>query len=353
VAPRVSVVVPTYRRPAALARCLDALAALDPPPGGFEVVVGADGEDAADPAVVAAHAGAVPVRLVVRPNGGPGAARNTAAAAADGELLAFTDDDCLPEPGWLVALERRLRERPGAVVGGRVVNALSGNLAATASQLVMDVVREHFAEDAPASFFTSNNLAVDAAVFARIGGFDERLRTAEDRELCDRARRAGHALVPAPEAVVGHAHDLTPAGLVRQHLAYGRGAIGFAAVRAARGQPPLAVDRRFHPRLVRTAWRRGGGGARGAALTGLVVLTQAAYAAGILAEAAQRARRAGRPAAGPAPGSPTVHYVDRGAPGAAVGHRPRDRRGLDPRALRRRAAPAARRGRRAADDHRA
>ena len=96
--------------------------------------------------------------MLVQPHGGPARARNLGARAARGRLLAFTDDDCRPEPGWLAALEAALAARPGAMVGGRVTNLLADNPFAEASQLVTDIVYAHYnAGPGDARFVASNN----------------------------------------------------------------------------------------------------------------------------------------------------------------------------------------------------
>ena len=120
--PLLSVIVPTLSRPEPLARCLAALAAQDYPVDRFEVIVVDDGGEQPLDAVVAGCRGPMPLTLLRQANAGPGAARNHGAAAAGGTLLAFTDDDCLPEPGWLAALARQHRATPGELLGGRVVN---------------------------------------------------------------------------------------------------------------------------------------------------------------------------------------------------------------------------------------
>src|SRR5690606_38106253 len=127
----VSVVVPTYRRPGLLARCLAALAAQDFDPNAYEVIVVDDEPSEATDRVVRLHAerfaldrdtsrvrpGAPPaasaaqleasqsgprIRYLAMPrNSGPAAARNLGWRAAEAPVIAFTDDDCLPQPGWL------------------------------------------------------------------------------------------------------------------------------------------------------------------------------------------------------------------------------------------------------------
>jgi GT2 family glycosyltransferase len=284
----VSVVIATADRPGPLARCLAAVAALDHPRDELEVLVVDDGGSAR----LGPAAGGLPVRLLRGERGGPGSARNIGSVAAQGELLAFTDDDCRPDPGWLGALSAAARDSPaGTMLGGRTVNALTGNPFAEASQYIQDLVYAHFNRDPEhARFFATNNLAVPRDAFLALGGFDVATFpfASEDRDLCDRWRASGRDLRCAPDAVVRHAHDLDLPGFVRQHLAYGRGAARYHRARARRGTGRLRDDAAFH--LDRSLWLRTARlrpARRAARIVPLLALWQVANAAGYLLERAE------------------------------------------------------------------
>ncbi len=282
-----TVIVPTHGRPAALARCLAALAAQQPPPGGFEVIVVIDGAEGSTAAVAAAEASSCAPRVVLQKRLGAGAARNRGASLARGRWLAFTDDDCRPAPTWLRALAADVEREPAAIVGGAVRNGLPRNHAAAASQLVQDVAWTHFSRrDAAARFFPSNNMALTRVAFERVDGFDVewfKAGAAVDRDLCDRALGAGLDLRSVPSALVEHDHDLTPLTLWRQHHRYGRGALTFRRSRARRGGAALAVAPGYYLALAR-APRRSARGVDVVRLGALVATTQVAYAAGYAAE---------------------------------------------------------------------
>lgn len=303
--PAVSIVVPTYERPAQLAACLRALSALEYPADRLEIVVVDDGS--AEPPradILRAHAGAQRVRVVGAPHAGPGAARNAGVAVADGEVVAFTDDDCLPEPGWLRELTAPLDGRPDTAVGGQTLNALPDNDYSTASQLLVSYLYRYFEDRRRMArrFFTTNNLAVHRAQFLAVGGFDEQTpcSTAEDRDFCARWLHAGHALHHAPRAVVRHAHELALASFLRQHHRYGRSALYVERQRARRSggrfrlEPPS-----FYWGLVTSPFRLESR-ARAPRLAMLLALSQAAYAHGVVTQLTldvlSRPRRDGEPA---------------------------------------------------------
>lgn len=289
-APILSIVIPTYNRPAQLAVCLRACARLDYPADCFEVIVVDDGGTVPLDEVVARFQDVLALRLLRQDNAGPAAARNTGASGARGEFLAFTDDDCSPARAWLQALAAQFATSPECAVGGRTLNALTDNLySATSQHLISYVLSYYNAVPHAARFFPSNNLAFPTRGFRAIGGFDETYprAAAEDRELCDRWLHYGHRMVYAEEAVVYHAHDLTFRTFLGQHFRYGRGAFCFHQVRAQREQHRVKVE---PPAFCFNMLRYPFVGARGInalILMLLLVVTQVANAAGMFWESAR------------------------------------------------------------------
>ena len=278
-----SVVVPTRDRPAQLQDCLAAVAAQTMARHRFEVVVVDDGSRAPVAPLLAAWQDRLTIRHARTAGGGPSSARRAGTALAHGRWLAFTDDDCVPEPGWLAALEQALRNTPGALVGGRTRNLLGGSPPAETSQLIGDIVVDYYnADRRRPRFFSSNNMAVDAGPLGELGGFDAAFVTAEDRDLCDRWRAAGRPLVFAPDAVVGHAHHMSVAGFIRQHTGYGRGAYHFMRAHQRRWPGPSTVEPGFYASLLPRALRLIRGRPHPAALAGLLVVWQFANAAGFV-----------------------------------------------------------------------
>nr|MBA2449195.1 glycosyltransferase [Chloroflexota bacterium] len=267
--------------------CLQALAGLDYPRERFEVIVVDDGSATSLERVVQRFRERLSLTLIRQPNAGPAAARNTGAARASGQFLAFTDDDCRPSADWLQAFAKPFGSRPDAALGGRTLNALPTNVYSTATQLLLEYVYA-YTREAPerGPFFASNNLALPADGFRQTGGFDPSFprAAAEDRELCDRWLRDGRDLAYAPEAVVHHTHALSLGTYWQLHVRYGRGAFRYHRARARRGAGPLKIRPSFYARLLfcRPPGRRGH---RALLVSGLLVLSQVANAAGFAWEA--------------------------------------------------------------------
>lgn len=286
-APSFSIIVPTWNRPRQLRACLEALAGLEYPAARFEVIMVDDGSE---PPLDAADFDRLDGRVtwLRQPNAGPAAARNAGAAKAQGEYLAFTDDDCTPDPGWLQGFARAFERAPRALVGGCTANALPDNIYATASQVIVEAARAYFlATHSEFQFFASNNLALPADLFRTIGGFDPSFRTSEDRDLCDRWVREGRRLVYAPDAVIHHRHELTLAGFWRQHFGYGRGACRFHRARARRGAGPFRPEFSFYRNVFGHPFARARD-RRTVSLVALFLLWQVANAAGFLWQGCRR-----------------------------------------------------------------
>lgn len=196
--PRVSVVVPTFRRPALLARCLSALMAQRLAAGAFEILVVDDGCDEETRQVVAAAAERAPVRiryLESGPAAGPAAARNVGWRAAGADVLAFTDDDCIPARGWLQA---------GLDAIGQGLDGASGQVIVPITGVPTDYQRDAAGLER-AEFVTANCFYRRRALVA-VNGFDPRFRVAwrEDSDVFFGLLERGLPLAYAPGAIVVH-----------------------------------------------------------------------------------------------------------------------------------------------------
>jgi GT2 family glycosyltransferase len=278
----ISVVIPSHGRAGPLSACLRLIAQSDFPPGRFQVVVVDDGT--ADPleGQVPLPAGQVPIRWVrLSESEGPAAARNAGANAASGAYLAFIDDDCLADRAWLARLHAALEANPGAAVGGAIVNGSDGNIYCAADQTILEVAYAHYnADPSHGRFFATSNLAVPAAAFREIGGFDPAHRTAEDREFSARWLAGGRRMIYAADAVVVHAATSSLGRFWRRHVAFGKGAYQFRSRYARSADNRITLEPPgFYLRLVLAPFTRGTS-ARAAAISALIVLSQVASAFG-------------------------------------------------------------------------
>src|SRR5438270_793063 len=198
-----SVVVPSHDREARLRALLDALVDQTLPRDRWEVVVVHTYPPDVAARLLERHelgrAGLLQAVTLDRSDARPSRQRNIGWRAARGRLIAFTDDDCRPEPDWLERLLARCDEEPGAIVQG-----------ATRADPREAHLFEHphvrtAIVDPPDRYRATCNIAYERALLERVGGFDERAVTGEDVDLSLRAEEAGAKLVAAPEAITNHA----------------------------------------------------------------------------------------------------------------------------------------------------
>jgi glycosyltransferase involved in cell wall biosynthesis len=202
----ISVVVSSFNRPARLERLLRALAEQTLGADRFEVIVVDNGSGPETGRVLAAEraAGRLNLRCERLPvTLGPAGGRNAGWRHAGAPLVAFTDDDCRPGPGWLQAMVAACATHPGAVIQGPTrpdpaERDRDGWLSHTVSI-------ERLGPQ-----YQTCNIVYPRALLERLGGFDESfgLRPAgEDTDLAWRAIESGVPTVFAPRALVLHAVD--------------------------------------------------------------------------------------------------------------------------------------------------
>lgn len=196
----VTVVVSTFRRPQLLPRLVRALEQQDLPRDRFEIVVvdNASPDETSEVLVALQRVTTHQLRVArARVNRGPASGRNLGVELARGPVVAFTDDDCVPDPGWLRGGLRAMGEGRRLVVG-RTVPPADHPVGPFARVLRVDDAR----------YMQTCNVFYRRSDLEELGGFDERIGFGEDTDLGLRALESGVEVVFAPEALV--VHDVRP-----------------------------------------------------------------------------------------------------------------------------------------------
>ena len=201
--PFVSVIIPVYNDARRLALCLEALAGQSYPAQAFEVIVIDNGSDQSPQAVVDRFAFS---KLIVETRAGSYAARNTGLSAARGQVLAFTDADCLPRPQWLEqGVQRLITLGQGGVVAGHIELFCQDPDRPRGVELYDCMVsldqQKKVERDQVAA---TGNLFTHRRVFDAVGLFDADLKSGGDAQWTQRAVAAGLPLVYSAEACIDH-----------------------------------------------------------------------------------------------------------------------------------------------------
>ncbi|HXP31235.1 MAG TPA: glycosyltransferase [Stellaceae bacterium] len=216
--PRVSVVVCAYDAERTMEACLAALEKLNYP--DYEVIVVNDGST--DRTLEIAERFGF-CRIISQPNMGLSAARNVGAEAATGEIVAYTDSDCVADPDWLTYLIAKMESADLVACGGPnfpppedslVPAAVAVSPGGPTHVLLSDDVAEHIA---------GCNMAFRREVLLRLGGFDPVFRAAgDDVDICWRFQDAGYTIGFSPAAVVWHFRRNTVKAYIGQQRGYGK-----------------------------------------------------------------------------------------------------------------------------------
>lgn len=201
--PFVTIIIPTLNRPDQLSFCLGLLTNQTYPQDLYEIIV-VDNGSRQDIKMVAEKFSRI--RFEVEKKRGPSAARNKGAGLANGEVLAFTDDDCLPERTWL---EEGVKCLVGlgmaGIVGGGIRFKFKNPNFPTTIELydsLHHLRQKDYVEKL--QFSATANLFTYKSLWQEVGGFNEDLQSSEDKNFCQEICDKGYPIVYASAALVYH-----------------------------------------------------------------------------------------------------------------------------------------------------
>ncbi len=215
--PRVSVIVCSYNGGRTLEACLRSLQKIDYP--DYEVVLVDDGSTDDTQETMKKFTG---VRNIVQRNMGLSSARNVGAHASTGEVIAYTDSDCMADPDWLYFLIGTLLSGDYAGVGGPNISppaedwvqaCVAAAPGGPSHVLLTDVVAEHI---------PGCNMAFYKWAFDKAGGFDVEYRKAgDDVDFCWRLQQMEQVIAFSPAAIVWHYRRFSLKAFRKQQEGYG------------------------------------------------------------------------------------------------------------------------------------
>lgn len=226
--PTVTVIIPVRNGIEVLPDCLSALRRQTYPSNLLDVIVIDDDSTDTTPTLVQAEAdawaqspAAPRLKLIRKPWGGAGAARNYGVREATGEVVLFTDADCEPTPQWVEEMMKPLADPDvNAVAGGYLTKQASP--VARLAQAEFEYRYRFVARYKYIDIAFTHSCAVRRLAFLDSQGFDERIpNNADDLELSYRLAARGHRIVFAPKGLVYHQHPATWGEYIRKKV--GRG----------------------------------------------------------------------------------------------------------------------------------
>jgi len=238
-----SIIVPTFNGASRIVHCLDALLK-QTPSRNAEILVVNDGSTDDTVEVVSRYPG---VRLLTQPNAGPAMARNRGALEARGEIILFTDDDCVPMPDWMSSMLEPFKDLEVVGVKG-VYRTQQKSLAARFVQIEYEDRYRLMAGLSFIDFIDTYSAAFRRDCFLEMTGYDTSfpVACAEDIELSYRMSAQGWKMKFAPTAVVYHTHPDTLGRYFKKKYKF-----AFWRVLAVRKNPSKAVKDSHTPQVMK------------------------------------------------------------------------------------------------------
>jgi len=216
--PTISVVIPSYRPGEVLYRCLDAVVhqRIEIP---YEVIlVDSSPKDTSD----SIHASFPDVRVIhLKQRTLPGKARSIGASRAGGDVIFFTDTDCIVNSDWMKTLWE-VHQSGYSVVGGSVLNGTPGSIIGTAEYLLEFVDINPGLRPREVRTLPTCNLAVDKKIFDKVGFFPDLLK-GEDTLFCDKVTSNGDKIYYLPKAKITHVNRVGFLHYLKNQMALGEG----------------------------------------------------------------------------------------------------------------------------------
>jgi glycosyltransferase involved in cell wall biosynthesis len=238
-----TIIIPTFNGASRIGNCLDALmkqvAGRD-----IEILVIDDGSTDNTGEVVERYPA---VRLITQANAGPAAARNRGAREAKGKILLFTDDDCVPLPGWLDAMLAPFSD-PDVVGAKGIYRTRQRRLAARFVQIEYEDKYHLMASLPSIDFIDTYSAAFVRERFLEMNGYDTSfpVACAEDVELSYRMSARGWKMKFVPAAIVYHTHPDTFSNYLKKKYKF-----AFWRVLAVRKNPSKGVKDSHTPQIMK------------------------------------------------------------------------------------------------------
>lgn len=257
----IAVAVATMDRPEGLERCVAALLTGESRPDEL-LIIDQGNEAATQPIIERFRIAGTPIRHISQRARGLSASRNAALASFTSDVLAVTDDDCVPDCCWLAAIRGVFdsAESPDALTG-RVLplgDEMPGTYA-VASRISNEAVRYH-SRQLPWLVGTGANFVISRSSIQRIGKYDERLgagspgRAGEDMDIIFRLLRSGACIAYEPAAII--LHERQPVSRRRRtRFFYGHGIGAFCGLWLRRDAYVVNVAARWVLLRMRLLWR--------------------------------------------------------------------------------------------------
>jgi glycosyltransferase involved in cell wall biosynthesis len=213
----VSIVIPTYNSENTIHKTIHACLSQDYSEGKLEIIIIDDGSMDSTAEIIKQY----PVIYVYQENKGPAAARNLGWRSAAGEIICFTDSDCVPEREWVSKIQKEYTSETIGGVGGSYDIINGESLLATC--IHEEIIQRHLKSPREVNYLGGFNVSYRRNVLKEVGGFNESYPDAsgEDNELAYKIVKKGYKLIFDKNIKVGHYHPTKLSGYLKHQMKHG------------------------------------------------------------------------------------------------------------------------------------
>lgn len=201
--PLVSVIIPVFNDSERLKKCLQVLDNQSYPKHRYEVIVVDNGSEESIESVISHYS---QTRSTYETRPGSYAARNKGISLAKGEVIAFTDSDCIPDLDWIEkGVTNLLKTKNCGLVGGKIKLFFNDNNKPTAVELYESIYafQQKFYIEVQ-NFSVTANLFTFKSVLEKVGYFNSELKSSGDRDWGERVAKSGYKLIYADDTCISH-----------------------------------------------------------------------------------------------------------------------------------------------------
>ena len=234
----VSVVVPLFNAEKTITKCIDSILSQTLPADKYEVIAVDDGSSDSTPDLIK-H---LPIRYIRQENRGPASARNRGAKEAKGDIILFTDSDCVPSKDWIEQMLKPFENTQISAVKG-AYESPQKSLTARFCQVEFSERFEMLKKVEFIDMVDTYSAGFRRKIFWEAGGFDESFPAAnnEDTDLSYKLSSAGHKMVFNPGAIV-------------HHLGHPDSIVKYARTKFWRGYWRMVVYKRFPGKMIKDSY---------------------------------------------------------------------------------------------------
>ncbi len=222
----ISIIIPTYNSRSSLEKLLGSLCRQTYPMDKSEVIVVDDGSLDNTSEMVKREIDKAPfvLKYFFQENKGPAAARNLGIKNSKGDVVVFTDSDCIVSEKWLAELVKGYDDEQVAATGGSIL-ALPVNSLVSRYCAYIGMNGRPEIKNGIVSYVITGNASFRKDILVLIRGFDERFYFpgGEDPDICRRIITKGYNLIYNPDAIVFNPHKKNIKELMKTYFNYGKG----------------------------------------------------------------------------------------------------------------------------------